>query len=125
VHAQSYAQQVWEKLQNSYGIIAGLGDYELNNYVLGKLDDDETDTWTFYFNANESYIVSGACDNDCPDLDLIIKTASGSELKRDSETDSNPLLEFTPTSSGRYQLEVKMYSCTSEPCYFGFGLFQK
>jgi hypothetical protein len=123
-HAQAYAQQVWTQLQKAHEIVGG-DDYNLQNYIVGQLAEGNTDSWTFTFKANTDYIITGACDNDCTDLDLTVKDTSGKIVEKDTTTDDVPLLRFRGGSNSRYTVEVKMYACSSGPCYFGFGVFQK
>lgn len=122
--AQSYAQQVWAQLQKMHDVV-GARDYNLQNYIIGQLGEGNTDTWTFPMRANTDYIITGACDNDCSDLDITVKDASGRVVEKDATTDDVPVVRFTPGSSARFTVEVKMYACSSAPCYFGFGVFQK
>jgi hypothetical protein len=110
--AQSYAQQVWSQLQKAHDAV-------------GHLGEGNTDTWSFPMRANTEYIITGACDTDCSDLDITIKDASGKVVEKDTTTDDVPVVRFTPGSNAKYTVEVKMYSCSSAPCYFGFGVFQK
>jgi hypothetical protein len=122
--AQTYAQQVWTQLQRVYSV-ANANDYTLRNYILGHLDQGATDSWTFPLRANTEYIVTGACDNDCSDLDIFIKNAGGTEVARDETADDIPVVRFRTGAAGRYTVDVKMYACSSAPCYFGFGVFQR
>jgi hypothetical protein len=122
--AQSYAQQVWSQLQKAHDAV-GASDFVLQNYIIGHLGEGNTDTWSFPMRANTEYIITGACDTDCSDLDITIKDASGKVVEKDTTTDDVPVVRFTPGSNAKYTVEVKMYSCSSAPCYFGFGVFQK
>jgi hypothetical protein len=126
LHAQSYAQQVWDQLQNHYKTIAkNSTDWYLRNYVMGKLKNDATDSWTFYFDSDNESILTAACDNDCSDLDMTIKDSDGKEVARDTQNDDTPVVRFQPKSSGRYTIDIQMIKCKDDPCYFGFGIFQK
>ena len=121
---QTYAQQVWDQLKVHYAA-ANLDDYYLENYILGKLSDDTSESWTFSMDASTDYVLTGACDNDCSDIDLLILNADGETVEEDTEEDDTPVVFFSPKKDGRYTVRVKMYACSDEPCYFGFGLFYK
>jgi hypothetical protein len=123
--AQVHATQVWDQLQTHFEIFTGLEDLELRNYVMGRLGDDETDSWTFSFNTGTAYVITAACDNDCSDVDVFIKNEAGETVVSDTEVDDYPMVTFTPTVSGRYTIDVKMYDCSTSYCYFGFGLFSQ
>jgi len=122
--AQSYAQQVWNQLQKAHEAV-GASDFTLQNYIIGHLGEGSTDTWSFPMRANTEYIIIGACDTDCSDLDITIKDANGKVVEKDTTTDDVPVVRFTPGSNAKFTVEVKMYSCSSAPCYFGFGVFPK
>ena len=123
-HAQSYAQQVWTQLQRMHDVV-GANDFNLQNYIVGHLAEGNTDSWTFTFKEDRDYIITGACDNDCSDLDLTVKDSNGKVIEKDTTTDDVPVLRFRANSSSRYTVDVRMYACSSAPCYFGFGVFQK
>lgn len=125
LHAQSYAVQVWNQLQAAYDAISDKSSFTLNNYIIGKLADDRTDTWTFPLTRGSEYLIIGVCDNDCRDVDLVVKDGSGNVIVKDEEVDDNPVTRFRVTSSGRFTVSVTMADCRDEPCFFGFGLFEK
>lgn len=125
VNAQEYAQQVWDQLQDDYEYFSEYEDYYLLNYVIGMLDEDETDYWTWDFYSDEDYLITAACDYDCSDIDISIKDNYGNILVEDTMTDDQPYVEFSPDASGDYQIEIHMYACDEEPCYYGFGIFVK
>ncbi len=125
VNAQSYAEQVWEQLQDDYDYFSEYEDYYLLNYVIGTLDEDAKDYWTWNLYTGDEYLITAACDYDCDDIDITIKDSYGNILQEDTRTDDQPYVEFSPSASGEYQIEIHMYSCSEEPCYYGFGIFVK
>lgn len=125
LHAQSYANQVWNQLQAAYDKVSDRTSFSLNNYIIGKLADGAKDTWTFPLTRGKEYLIIGVCDNDCGDVDLAVKDGSGGVVVKDDGVDDNPVTRFRVTGSGRFTVEVTMADCSDEPCYFGFGLFEK
>jgi hypothetical protein len=122
--AQTYAQQVWAQLQRVHEV-ANANDYRLRNYILGHINAGGTDNWSFTLAANTEYLVTGACDNDCSDLDIFVKDANGTVIAKDDSADDIPVVRFTARTAGRYSIDVRMHQCSANPCYFGFGLFVK
>ncbi len=122
--AQSYAQTVWSQLQRGYEHV-NQNDYKLKNYILGRLDDSETDSWSFFLSAGTQYMVIGACDEDCTDIDIVVKDEDGDVVAQDFADDDVPIVRFTPSASGRFTIETSMYDCTAYYCYFGFGIFEQ
>lgn len=122
--AQSYAETVWGQLQTHYDFISER-NFTPENYVVGRLRSGATDAWNLYFESGGHYVITGACDTDCSDLDLAVLDANGKTLIEDTATDDYPVVEFRPTASGQYTVEVEMYACSVEPCYFGFARFRQ
>jgi hypothetical protein len=123
--AQSYATQVWNQLQASYGQVSDSSSFMLNNYIIGKLADGKKDTWNFPLTRGKEYLIVGVCDNDCTDVDLSVLDGRGNVIVKDEEVDDTPVTRFRVTSSGTFSIEVTMADCKDEPCFFGFGLFEK
>ncbi len=123
--AQSYIQPVWTQLQSGYTVAHEQQSYDMSNYVLGLLNSGDSDSWSLNFEVGRQYIITGACDNDCSDLDIKIMRSGGEILARDAETDDRPVVGFVPTASGVYTVEITMYSCSTSACGFGFGVLYK
>lgn len=64
----------------------------------------------------------GVCDENCRDLDLIVRDASGREVDRDEEIDDVPIVAIE-TTAGTYTVEVSMADCTGQ-CHWGVGVFR-
>ena len=123
-NAQSHADLVWDQLKRAYNAAEEAG-FGVRNYIVGKLDDDETDSWTVRLYGGNEYVVAGACDADCTDLDLSILNASGDEVATDYGDDDTPVVNVEPRSSSGFTIKVSMYKCTEEPCYCGIVLFYR
>lgn len=123
-YAQSYTEVVWNQIQNSFDSASDDG-YGMKNYIIGAINEDEDNTWTFYLTGGTDYLFRGFCDEDCNDLDLYLYDNDGDEISSDIEDDDFPLIYFTPSRSGRYQIEVSMYACEIEPCYWGLAIFEQ
>lgn len=66
------------------------------------------------------------CDNDCSNLDLAVYDAGGSLLSSDELDDDVPLVDFEVGEGGAtYYVEVRMVSCATGTCGYGFQLYQE
>lgn len=94
----------------------------------GRLSTSGTMTGTFNVAPNANYIVFGVCDENCADLDLVVRDASGNEVAsglyrpdgsrtRVDEPDA-PMVPIPAGSGGRYTFEVIMATCASN-CNWG------
>ena len=122
--AQSYARTVWEQLDRAYTRASNNG-YTTRNYIIGRLDEGDTDTWTLTFYGGNDYKVVGACDGDCRDVDLFVENDDGKSMASDESRDDTPIVDFHINDTGAYKVKVKMYDCKENPCYYGISVFFK
>lgn len=125
VFAQSYARQVWNQLQDAYNQVSDNSDFELEKYVISKLDQGKTDSWTFSLERGAEYLILGVCDNDCSDLDLTVVDSNDNVIVKDEGEDDSPMTRFRVNRSGDFTVDIDMFKCRDNPCFFGFGLFKK
>lgn len=85
----------------------------------------QSETMTLDTTRGRDYLVIAVCDNDCEDLDLCIYDGQGNRVSCDTETDSNPVLQWRASYSGRYQVKVSMYDCNANPCYYALGYYRR
>ena len=119
--AQDYPEQIWSQLQQ---LRSHYPQHSLQNYILGHMAEDRTDSWTIGLAPNTAYVIAGVCDTDCADLDIIVWDADGNAIAQDELDDDVPIVELKTGASSRYTIEVKMFDCSANTCYFGFGLFR-
>jgi hypothetical protein len=91
----------------------------------GSLDQGATQDLTLTLDAGTEYQILGVCDQDCSDVDLTLFDAAGNEVDSDILTDDAPIVSVSPRRTGRYRVRVSMATCSSEPCYFGVGVYSK
>lgn len=121
--AQSYANEVWKQLETVYEKMAEK-KYDSRNYIIGKMRDDATDTWTLTFEKGRSYQIMGVCDSDCSDLDITLFDGE-TKLEEDLLDDDVPIVSFEPKRTMQVSIRVSMAACSDSPCYFGIGIFVK
>lgn len=124
ITAQSYTEIVWTQIQNAYAENSDNG-YSVQNYIVGKISEEDDNTWSFYLSSSKEYLIEGFCDVDCNDLDLYLSDSDGNQLDSDTEVDDFPVIYYEPDVTGRYLIKVSMYACEVEPCYFGLAIFEK
>jgi hypothetical protein len=90
--------------------------------VFGSLNDDATNSHEMTVVGGTNYVIFGACDNDCLDVDIKIFDTRGNLLMQDVLVDDRPLLRFTANGSGKYRVDVVMATCNANPCRYGVKL---
>ncbi|UCC73192.1 MAG: caspase family protein [Gemmatimonadota bacterium] len=122
--AQSqWQQQVLGQIRTASDVFGPEGYGLVGDTHMGSLHDETSEDFTVTLQAGVAYILVGVCDNDCPDIDLMLRDPGGNEVDSDYEEDAVPMLEVTPTSTQSYTVHVYMADCSSEPCFYGVGVF--
>ena len=89
--------------------------------VTGRLADGRTQLANIQAPGGEIYFL-GVCDENCRDVDMIVRDASGREVGRDMEPDDVPIV-LVQAVAGVYTVEVSMADCTGD-CHWGVGVFR-
>ena len=84
-----------------------------------RLNEGAVQDYPIAIGAGQRYTIGGVCDNDCPDLDIKLLDASGTEVASDTATDSVPIVSYAASKTGIFTVRVVMYDCNSAPCSAG------
>lgn len=123
VEAQSHAEAVWTQLNRAFGQVRGDG-FNSRNYVIGRMSNGSSDSWSFTLPGGNSYKIVGVCDNDCEDLDL--RVSIGDEMVTEDVLDDDvPIVNFSAKNETRYSVKVSMVTCKADPCFWGIAVFYK
>lgn len=90
--------------------------------LTGRLAGDGSRTIILESPGDGDVLFVGACDENCRDLDLIVRDSSGQEVGRDVELDDVPVVVVRGPAA-TYSVEVRMADCTGE-CHWGVGVFR-
>ncbi len=123
--AVDYTQQVANQLMLiKLAGVAG-GWVSTHNDRVSRLRHRGTDSFTLTLRKGLSYKLVSVCDNDCSDLDLTLYDENYNVISRDNDSSSTPIVEVTPKWTGTFHLQVRMYACSNNPCYYGISTFGK
>lgn len=84
----------------------------------GALNHRRSDFHRIYLYAGETYRFVATCDVDCSDVDLRLRNSAGTIVAEDVLGDDVPIVDFTPSRSGYYRIEVRMWQCSINPCSY-------
>jgi len=101
--------------------VSSEADLTMQGKVAGRLSQGASGTATLQVPAGPVALI-GVCDENCSDVDLIVRDPSGREVGRDFEDDDVPLVVFEAATAGRYTVEVQMPACNGT-CNWGVGVF--
>ncbi|MEC4984474.1 MAG: hypothetical protein SAJ37_18170 [Oscillatoria sp. PMC 1068.18] len=123
VLANRYEDQIQGQLIRA-AIALGFNNYRLtHNAFIDDLGDNGEDSLTVTLRSGVSYHIIGVCDQDCSDLDLRLYDDRGNLIDSDDEGDDLPVVSVTPRWTGQFKVEVDMYNCDANYCYYGVGAF--
>jgi hypothetical protein len=101
------------------------GEELVGDIMIGEIGQDETIDYTFRIDPAKAYVVYGACDDDCTDVDLLASDEDGKAVDEDIEDDDAPVLVIMPGWAGdRLTVSVSMASCETDVCVTGVGLYE-
>ena len=95
---------LFEQVENEFGFSSTASQ-------AGRQSAGNVQTVTFNLSAGGTYVLIGACDENCSDLDMIVRDSSGNEVGRDEEPDDVPMVIVDGARGGRYTVDVGMVTC--------------
>lgn len=119
-----YREQVNSQLMSMSQGAAERG-FTFTDSFVNKLQNNKADSLTLSLNEGLTYMVRGACDADCRDIDLLMYDENDNLVSSDEEIDDYPATVVSPTWSGDFTLEIRMPNCAADYCYYGVSLFEK
>jgi len=125
---QAAAQSQWEQhvldqLRTAGEVLRPEGYVFRGDPHTGSLRNETSEDFTLVLDGGVPFALVGVCDVDCTDVDLALMDASGSQIDSDYELDDYPVIEVTPPQTARYTVHVYMAECSTEPCFYGVGVY--
>jgi hypothetical protein len=75
--------------------------------------------WRFDLVAGTQYVIIGACDGDCTNVDIELIDSHGGVVASDMLPDDYPVVNYTPSENGTFYARALMEVCTVAPCFAG------
>ncbi len=98
----------------------------LGEVYSGELAEGEGAIFSVRIDPAKSYMLYGACDITCGDLDTVILDKSGNIIDSDDGSDDTPIISVEPGGSGdQLNLRVEMQSCEKDKCIWALGIYEQ
>ena len=94
------------------------------SYSRGVLPNDTGAEHTFNAVSGHTYVVIGACDEGCSNLDLGVWASGNTDMGMDVEADDNPVVVFQARETGVHKVTVLMSACGSR-CNYGVKVYDE
>ena len=118
---QRWERQVQERVQRT---IAAVGTSPGLPVVRrsGMLNTDEAASFQTTLSQHTPYAIVAVCDDDCSRLQLTLLSPSGSDIAKERNSESLPILHFTAATSAVYGIRVVMEACRWNPCWYAIAV---
>jgi hypothetical protein len=97
-------------------VVSGDERAEVRLSTDGLLNQEESASVPVVLLAGVSYAIVGTCDDDCDQLGLVLARA-GNDLTGERGS-SVPVLRYTPRTTMRFDVTVRMLECRVSPCWY-------
>ncbi|HEU4456295.1 MAG TPA: hypothetical protein VFR81_24730 [Longimicrobium sp.] len=122
--ASQWRQQAIAQLAADAEYLTNRG-YRMSDVFTNSLNDGGSRQHEIRLTGGVAYAIVGECDEDCSDLDFELFDAAGNPVDDDLAVDDTPVVQVTPRRTGTFTLRVKMASCSTNPCFYGVGIFNQ
>ncbi len=129
--AQTDAEYLKQALINTYTkseLVNSLYDYDYRNglsSIGGFIKEGNYITFNLYLSSSGEYLFVGGGDDDVKDLDIYVYDKDGNIVSKDNEDDANPMVNFSPSSSGVYEIKLKLISCDANGSFCAMNFMLK
>ncbi len=105
-------------------LVRARGGVTVGEIVRGELDESAENVHPVTLSAGTVYVIAAFCDDDCTDLDLVLRAVTGTPLQSGTEDNDSPILRVEAKASGEHGLVVHMAKCSVAPCAYGVRLYR-
>jgi hypothetical protein len=120
-----WTDQVRAQLINS-AIAAGYSGMDLSHEpYTDALYNGQNSVVDLELDGGMTYVIVGACDVDCSDLDLRLFDENWNVVDDDRLANDRPIVAVTPRHTAVFHARATMARCQSSPCAMGFGVFSR
>jgi len=118
---QRWERQVQERVQRAIDAVATSSRLPVVKRS-GMLNTDEAASFSTTLVQGTSYAIVAVCDDDCSRLQLTLLSPSGSDLAKERNSESLPILHFHAETTTVYGIRVVMEGCHWNPCWYGIAV---
>jgi hypothetical protein len=101
------------------------GEELVGDIMIDRMSNGDQVVYTFDIDAEKTYRVYGACDDDCSDIDLFAADASDQVINWDIVDDAAPILLIEQgDAGGTLTIGVSVEECEADQCVTGVGVYE-
>ena len=112
-------------IQNSAALlrIIGYESFDLSNS--GRTVEGSSEEFQWTLSGDYMYQFVGACDENCTDVDLQVRDATGTLVAQDLMVDDVPIVNLHPTERTDFTIRMTMVNCSESPCEWSVEAYRR
>jgi hypothetical protein len=120
-----FARELAQRLSRAESLLTENGYARAAGPFAGGLENRRARQFNVMLRAGQDYRIVGVCESRCSDLDLRLFDPNNQMIGEDTLQDSVPIIHVMPRVTGQHTIEVAMYECRSEPCWYAFNVYSR
>ena len=120
-----FARDLAQKLARAEVVLVEQGYGRAAGPFAGGLPPRQTERFNVTLRAGGDYRIVGVCDMRCTDMDLRLFDPNNQLLGQDVLDDPVPIIHVRPRFTGQHTIEVSMFRCASDPCWYAFNVYAR
>jgi hypothetical protein len=120
-----WARQLAANLAHAEPTVVGEGFMLAAGPFAGALAQQRARQININLRAGQDYRFVAACDSRCGDIDLRLFDPNGRLVGEDTADNSTPVLRVRANVTGPHRVEVAMYRCGADQCWYAFNVYSR
>jgi hypothetical protein len=120
-----YARDLASRLAQAERPVRETGFMLVAGPFAGALGQDRARQININLRAGQDYRFVAVCDSRCGDIDLRLLDPNGQVVAEDTADNDTPTLHARASVTGTHRVEVAMYRCSADQCWYAFNVYAR
>ena len=120
-----YARELAQQLAHAENVLGQEGYGRAAGPFAGGLSQRSSREYNVTLRAGQDYRIVGVCDSRCRDIDLRVFDQNNLVIAQDLLDDRVPVVQVRPRATGQYRIELSMYACGAQPCWYAINVYAR
>jgi len=118
-----YARELAQQLAQAENVLGQEGYGRAAGPFAGGLSQRSSREYNVTLRAGQDYRIVGVCDSRCRDIDLRVFDQNNLVIAQDLLGDRVPVVQVRPRATGQYRIELSMFACGAQPCWYAVNVY--
>ena len=120
-----FARDLAQQLAQAESILADQGYSRAAGPFASGLNQRDSRRYNVTLRAGQDYRIVGVCDTRCRDIDLRVFDPNNVLIAQDVLDDRVPVVQVRPRATGQYAIELSMFACGAQPCWYAVNVYAR